>query len=79
MPKGVHGNHTRNGGGKPSCLCGDCFICRKREINRAYRQRHGIGRFVERRPEIIRETKPQISDAELERRLVDKFRKMGWD
>lgn len=59
-------------GGKPSCLCGECKVCRHREINRAYHARR-FGRPTDHLPTA------GASDAELERRLLAKFRAEGWD
>ena len=76
MPSGVHNNHTRNGGGKPSCTCNNCRVCRHR-INAQYlRQKRSLGRF---RQVPTVEVKEEISDEVLEQRLVDKFKEKGWD
>lgn len=91
MPNGVHNNHTRNGGGKPSCTCNNCRVCRHRINAQRWRQKRGLGRFrqvptVEIKEEISDEVleqpveiKEKISDEVLEQRLVDKFKEKGWD
>lgn len=53
----------------PTCLCGQCKLCKQRETNRAWRKRQRS-----------RETDcEQLTDEELERRMVQKFREKGWD
>lgn len=56
-----------NGGRKPICLCGCCRVCKQRLVNQNFRRREKGLKILD------------ISDEELEKRLVAKFRKEGWD
>ena len=71
MPKGVHNNHV-GGFRKPTCLCGDCHVCKHRVINRRYKARIMAERSREAQSD-------SVSDSVLEQKLIDKFKEKGWD
>lgn len=63
MPTGVYEHRHVGYRPPPACVCGQCRRCKRR----GYR-----AKYYASRPRLI-------SDAELERRLIEKFLKEGWD
>jgi len=71
MPKGVHNNHK--GGRKPSCNCGHCPKCNSRR----WYQKHRVEHLIRQMDRYYQNKR--YSESDLEKKLIAKFKKEGWD
>ncbi len=76
MPSGVYDRALSRKPTRSCCPCGECRNCRKR-INR-HRRDAGLEPILKRTGR-GGGMKQAVTDAELERRLIEKFAERGWD